>query len=51
MGAGYTRALLEQGVRFVGQGSDMMFVRRGAAADLAEFEALSGEFTRPPRAR
>jgi 4-hydroxy-2-oxoheptanedioate aldolase len=43
IGLPYARALLERGVQFIAQGSDLGFIRRGAAAELAELHAWRDE--------
>jgi 4-hydroxy-2-oxoheptanedioate aldolase len=46
IGLPYARALLDRGVQFIAQGSDLAFVRRGAAAELEKLHAWREEMKR-----
>jgi 4-hydroxy-2-oxoheptanedioate aldolase len=43
LGLPYARALLSRGVQFIAQGSDMAFIRRGAAAELEQLHGWRGD--------
>jgi 4-hydroxy-2-oxoheptanedioate aldolase len=43
LGLPYARALLDRGVQFIAQGSDLGFLRRGAAAELEKLHAWRDE--------
>jgi 4-hydroxy-2-oxoheptanedioate aldolase len=45
LGLPYARALLDRGVQFIAQGSDLGFLRRGAATELEKLDAWRVEFT------
>jgi 4-hydroxy-2-oxoheptanedioate aldolase len=42
LGLAYAKALLDRGVQFIAQGSDLGFMRRGAAGELEQMRAWRG---------